>query len=281
MWSTILAIKYDDYTVTNERLNVLQNLIAEFQQSLAVEVNKTTSPIVQCSASNNVEWMYKRSVFITGSVAKEVCKLSHVLSMKNFLHRHLWNLGKFSCKAVEYGKLHEADALAAYLSLKQKEFGENYSISPGGLYVSSEFVGLGATPDAMANDCSQSNEDCRGCIEVKCPFILRTVKPEHVVTHLTKKQLQSFCCAIDNNNNMHLKENHSYYYQVQLQMGVTGCKWCDFVIWTPHGLHVERIYFNNAFWNDIATKLIQFHGRMLIPEYFEMRVPRGLLPLVL
>jgi hypothetical protein len=29
-----------------------------------------------------------------------------------------------------------------------------------------------------------------------------------------------------------LKKNHEYYDQVQGQMGLTGTKWCDFVVYT-------------------------------------------------
>ena len=40
-----------------------------------------------------------------------------------------------------------------------------------------------------------------------------------------------------------LKKNYEYYDQVQGQMGLTGTKWCDFVVYTKVGMNVERITF--------------------------------------
>lgn len=39
---------------------------------------------------------------------------------------------------------------------------------------------------------------------------------------------------------------HNYFSQVhvQTQMGVTGKRWCDFSVYTIHGVHLERIMFN-------------------------------------
>ena len=44
-----------------------------------------------------------------------------------------------------------------------------------------------------------------------------------------------------------LRENHAYYAQVQGQMGVTGARWCDFIVYTKIGLYVQRIPFDAQF----------------------------------
>ena len=38
-------------------------------------------------------------------------------------------------------------------------------------------------------------------------------------------------------------------------MGVTGARWCDFVVYTSKGMSTERIPFDVQFWNDLSTKL--------------------------
>lgn len=48
------------------------------------------------------------------------------------------------------------------------------------------------------------------------------------------------------------KKNHSFYYQVQGQMGVSGRKWCGFVVWTLKGMSVEKIMFDEAFWEKMV-----------------------------
>ena len=77
------------------------------------------------------------------------------------------------------------------------------------------------------------------------------------------------------------KKPHKYYYQIQMQMGVTGTKFCDFVVWSSKETFTVRIPFDDHFWADLKAKLINFHHSYLCPEIFEMRIPRNLLPLKL
>ena len=52
---------------------------------------------------------------------------------------------------------------------------------------------------------------------------------------------------MDENGNLRLKAQHNYMYQVQRQMKVLDVDWCDFVVWTKKGLHVERITYDSKF----------------------------------
>ena len=62
----------------------------------------------------------------------------------------------------------------------------------------------------------------------------------HVRTKFSSwKKISSTSCR--------LKRNHAYFTQVQGQMGVTGCEWCDFIVYTSKGLYVERIQFEPQF----------------------------------
>jgi len=78
-------------------------------------------------------------------------------------------------------------------------------------------------------------------LEIKCPFICRNKKPEHYATTKTS------CVDMDENGNLRLKAQHNYMYQVQGQMKVLDVDWCDFVVWTKKGLHVERITYDSKF----------------------------------
>ena len=50
-------------------------------------------------------------------------------------------------------------------------------------------------------------------------------------------------------------------------MAITGRKWCDFVIYTLKRLSVERIYFNQAFWDgELLPKLTDFYENCVGPE---------------
>ena len=41
-----------------------------------------------------------------------------------------------------------------------------------------------------------------------------------------------------------LHRHHSYYMQVQGQMFIWEKPFCDFVVWTSEGIHIERIPYD-------------------------------------
>lgn len=84
-----------------------------------------------------------------------------------------------------------------------------------GFFIHPHITFLGASPDGLV--------DRDGLIEIKCPFS-KVVKP--------------------------LSEQPHYYAQIQLQLHVTGRKWCDFFVWTPEKTHLERVNIDKS-WLDI------------------------------
>ena len=38
-----------------------------------------------------------------------------------------------------------------------------------------------------------------------------------------------------------------HFYQSQGQMGLTGAKWCDFMVYCDNDYHIERIYLTQTF----------------------------------
>ena len=52
-------------------------------------------------------------------------------------------------------------------------------------------------------------------------------------------------------------------------MVVVGVDWCDFVVYMPKGLHVERIVSDDEFQSDILMpKLIAFFKEHVLQELF-------------
>jgi len=95
---------------------------------------------------------------------------------------------------------------------------------------------FGASPDTLATD-PHSNFP-NGIAEFKCPYSKREMTPCDAC------QDSSFYCSFD--GNLHLKRNHHYYDQIQLQLfvGMDMYDWCDFCVYTPKGIEVERIWFD-------------------------------------
>ena len=79
-----------------------------------------------------------------------------------------------------------------------------------------------------------------------------------------------FCCYLQEEEGMEipiLKINHPYYDQIQGQMAIGGCMWCDFLIYTSQGVPVEHVHFNSSYWQ---TKLLpSFWHKCIAPEIIQ------------
>lgn len=143
--------------------------------------------------------------------------------------------GKFQGNyAMEWGKQFEATVLQWYAKVKAAD-DETFLFSPVGLVVSVDYPWLAASPDALV-----LSKDGKGTVKVKCPY-------SAVATNLQDYASQSrFFLQADRSGQLTHCRSHAYYYQVQLQMGVTEFKWSDFVVWTPNKIHIEHIFLSTS-----------------------------------
>ena len=74
-----------------------------------------------------------------------------------------------------------------------------------------------------------------------------------------------------------IEAHTQYYYQIQMQIAVCEVGFCDFVIFSPKGMRVERIVRDYVFWVVLLPQLQISHRNVMLPEYIEMRVPSRLL----
>lgn len=131
--------------------------------------------------------------------------------------------------ATEYGTFHEYGALVDY----QMETGNRAETC--GFYSRDNWIG--ASPDALVGS--------DGLLEIKCPYRLRASEGEH----------------------RSINEQPHYYAQVQVQLYVTGRKWCDFYQWAPKLTMMERVYANEAWVEQFIPELLDFYYHM-IGEFF-------------
>ena len=113
-------------------------------------------------------------------------------------------------KAIQWGNQHEEDARLQY------EGETGFKVEKCGLFVSREDPEFGASPDGVIIG--------DRLLEIKCPFSL---KDENLATLKEVKSTQFFTVE---SAGLKLKRAHSYFYQVQLAMYVTGYRKTDFVI---------------------------------------------------
>jgi len=160
------------------------------------------------------------------------------------------------------GKDQEDTVLEAYVKHQNSSGHPGLYACKSGFVISEMHPFLGTSPDGCVHDPSCS--DPFGLVEIKCPFSHRDATPKMACSS------KNFCSYLEKTTDgdvVKLKETHAYYCQIQGQMAITQRKWCDFVIYTLKGISVERIYFNEHFWDkELLPKLIEFYDNCVGPE---------------
>lgn len=118
---------------------------------------------------------------------------------------------------------------------------DNVNVYPCGIIVSPYSPWLAASPDRKVYHPSRIPQF--GLLEIKCP-----VKALSECMYLTG--------SIEERK---LKQNHNYFYQVMMQLAVTGLKWCYFYVWGLEEYHEEIIEFDEDVWDKMKHKLDLFY----------------------
>ena len=161
----------------------------------------------------------------------------------------LINPKAFTSRYVEHGIKYEPIALHEYEKIM---FARKTPVKvvKSGFVVCLDMPFVGCSPDGRVVDFGC--HDHFGLAEAKCP------ETKFQVTPLDACQDPNFFCEAVNGQ-CKLKKNHAYYAQVQGQMGVSGAKWCDFIVYTKKGISVERIPFDAAYWETLKQKLHTYY----------------------
>jgi putative phage-type endonuclease len=178
------------------------------------------------------EWFKARQGRITGSAVGAILGLSPFAKSDDVMRRMVRDYHGLPTEftgnvATEWGTQNEAGAIIEY------EMMTGRSVYPATFVAKDEW--LGASPDGYIGEA--------GLIEVKCPFGLRhNFAPVPFKT--AKMQLH-------------------YYAQMQIQMFVTDCQWCDFWQWTPNDTALERVNRDDKYIEMIMRPLRMFYEEYL------------------
>lgn len=74
------------------------------------------------------------------------------------------------------------------------------------------------------------------------------------------------------NNEITLKKNHAQYAQIQGQLMITGCAFCDFVVFTQKDIFVEKIQPDLPFMTTMLEKLCVFFKTYAKPVFAKQTV---------
>lgn len=219
----------------------------DFIDKLAVDEEKINNIEFETRGQANSDlWKAERKYRFTAS---NFYAISHRQRNHDTFSRTNMYPKQFRSAATAHGIKYEPVALHEYQRYMDKQ-GTPVTVFKCGLVVDMNEPVLGCTPDSKVID-SGCTEPF-GIAEVKCPHSKFLVTPKDACSD------PNFCC-IHTDAHCKLKTHHQYYYQVQGQLGITGTKWCDFIIYTQKGMSIERITLNNEFWRDLKQKLSTYY----------------------
>lgn len=196
-------------------------------------------------ATNN-NWFEYRKCRITASNFYRCCLQRSENKEIEFAH-DLINAGPFKSKATDWGIQNESKALQMCEMTGMK-------ISSCGFFVSPTYPFLGASPDGLIGSDT--------VVEVKCPFSRRfSAINEKTIPYL----------YVDKDGNLTLKKNHSYFYEIQGQLFVTGRQEAKLVVYTTVETVIISINRDEEFIKKMVDRLTTFynnHFRIVIIDKY-------------
>lgn len=170
----------------------------------------------------------------------------------------------FANSACVWGITHEDDARAEYESATGRR------VVLSGLWVSETGL-LGASPDGLlfADEKEEREFSPSGIIEIKCPYTFRDLnirleaaRGNEIPPYLTR--------------DLKLRQTTDYYQQIQGQLHLTGARFCDFIVWTPHGHIVDRVDLDEDWALHCVPKLEAFWKHVFGAKLNEERAAGGI-----
>ena len=195
----------------------------------------------------------------------------------NFIRKQLWFKQDIRTVDMQYGLHEEPAAREAYFKATGKKVIET------GLWVNRQYPAFGGSPDGLPEN--QSNRELEGIAEIKCLKLLRNRTVQELIPKQNDEDVHYMFkrqCFRIIDHKLTLKHNHSYFYQIKLQLLGTGFPYCNFILQSPKGPpSIEKILPNAEMQTQVNKNTYAFWEKVLVPEYFLMKVPGELSPFIL
>ena len=229
----------------------MQQLQIDNCESLSIE--KRTISQSECQ-----ELFEQKKYRITSSNAHKV-----LIRQKNFetLTENLFVKNKkcsnITQEALNHGKIFEPIARQIYIDVMKFKL-KHVSVRETGIVIQPLLYWLAASPDGLITD--ESSTPILGLIEIKCPFSKRNLHPQDMLKD------KNFYVEL-RDGMPHLKEEHSngYYSQIQMAMGLSQLKFCDFIVYSFKGMIIIRIPFSEIYFIKLTEKLNHFFKNYALP----------------
>lgn len=173
------------------------------------------------------EWFAARRGRVTASLVGAILGVAPYMTRAEAMQSMMGTRQFKGNVATEWGNAHEDEARKEYEDMTGDK------VDQAGFYTYEEW--LGASPDGLIND--------DGLLEIKCPYGIRHA-PKPV-------QFKS------------IHDQPHYFAQVQIQMHVTGRRWCFFFQWTIHDRYLECVEYDPDYIAHILPQLRTFYDEYL------------------
>ena len=199
----------------------------------------------------------KKKYRITSSNAHKV-----LLRQKNFesLTENLFFKNKkrsnITKEALNHGKKFEPIPRQIYIDVMKFKL-KHVSVRETGIVIQPLLYWFAALPDGLITD--ESSTPILGLLEIKCPFSKRNLHPQDMF-----KDKNFYVELLD--GMPHLKKVHSngYYSQIQMAMGLSQLKFCDFIVHSFRGMIIICIPFSEIYFIKLNERLNHFFKNALL-----------------
>ncbi|XP_062579475.1 uncharacterized protein LOC134241447, partial [Saccostrea cucullata] len=244
----------------------LKNACMYFKDSLHLDGNEVVELESRTRGqSSSQEWHSARKYRLTASDFHKVFVRRSTTDPSKLLRYFLYNKMK-PTNAMLFGLQQEKKAIEKFKSklVEQGIHVHDVIVEQKGLVVDSHCTFLGASVDGIALINGEQ-------------FVLELKNPASTwdmdIPSAAKKLP---CLKMNENNEVCLNVKHSYYTQIQGQMGILNISKCYFVLCTKNDIHIEMVTFDKHFWERVLHKLTQFYDYFMLPEIVYPSVKFGL-----
>lgn len=212
--------------------------------------------------SNCDKWFEERSKRLTASTFSEIMSRK-TKKHEKFLSR-MTSASRCSVTkmpdSLRHGHENEDVAVKSYVDF-MSNISHPVQVFVSGLVVNPDFPHLACSPDRKVID--RMCHPHFGILEIKCPYSARELTPNEAVEYF--KDDKSFSLKRERGS-LVLKEDCPHMIQIQAQMAITGAKWCDYVVYTFKGMHIQRIWYNDELWRDRILPVVDmFYNDHFLP----------------
>lgn len=221
-----------------------------YEANIAVDLKQSVDLAIATKYQDSNQWKIHRSTRITASSCYQ---LFTYINNKNpdwdKKIKQYWDTNVLKVKATKYGKDTEPFAYECY---KRKR---NPLIKKCGLVIHPVENWIGGSPDGI-------DPLTNIVLEIKCPVggdssLEEIMKSPNVLRYIK-------CCS--NSENLTLNDKHMYYCQVQINMWITKCPICDFIIYSKKDddFILIEVQFDSLFVENVINQLKPLYFKKML-----------------